>query len=51
MSATVLESLLRLHLAHRHGRRYHDQARRLIRKTIAAIRLARSQSAPDVAHA
>ena len=41
MSATVLESVLRLHLAHRHTRRHHDQARILIYKTIDAIRRAR----------
>ena len=41
MSATVLESLLRIHLRHRSSRGTHDASRSLIRKTIAALRAAR----------
>lgn len=52
MSSIVLESLLRIHLRHRNSRGTHDIARALIRKTIAALRVARSiQSAPATAHA
>ena len=45
MSATVLESLLRIHLRPRQSRGTHDASRALIRKTIAAIRRTRALAA------